>query len=528
MIGKFISLKQLLYTAPRFLIIMALAVVIAKPLNKEIYDNYYQRALFKVHTTDLNFLSDQLRNRFSFLLLMNDIVELQRVLDSNFGVFGFVITDCKTEQGACPGQRIVYSSSPDLNWRKFPSPEDLHKEPYIPLLGPDPLSAEGKHPVTQTSTPEVIGRLYIISNMPRSFDEDYGLWLSAPLKSIGAWRYYLKTMGFCLMGGFLTWLIVELSLGIRRIQLWNAREREYQLINNADSYLKMLEEKNYQLEEQNRFSTGQFETYLDRIKELEQREKDDSQYKSFTEAFIQEIEEARREQSVKLNEELHKTKQEMQLLREKIAEFEGASEKDKRGTYTALESAVKTQFSNAFEQKIVETISKSPKYLRGEWLTVHNFNVGAGKKSSQFADCIVISKECLVVIEAKNYVGTIDSDGDFENDKWVCRNSMGVREVASLWGDNPFHQVYEYSMSLMHIVKKRSQWNIAVFGVIAFPEGADLSVIGGQLGKFYRVTTADRLVAVLENIEAEARRSNRFGKRPSPQQIENLIRGRNV
>lgn len=513
---------------------MALSMAIAHPLNRENYNNYYNKTLFKVHTTDLNFLSDQLRTKLSYYLIMNDIVAMQQVLDSNFGVFGFVITDCPEEKEDCPGQRILYSSNPNLNWRKFPTPADLVKEPYVVLRGAIPLSPEPKgsgahaRAAGNADFGDIIGRLYFLSNIPHGFDEDYRQWFKEPFKDAGPWKYYLKTMQVCLLGGFLIWLILELSLGIRRMQVWNAKQREYELINNADNHLKLLEEKNYQLEEQNRYTSAQFEAYLDRIKELEQRVKDDYEYKKIAEDVINEIEKAKREQTVKLNEELDKTRQEMQILKARISEFEGASDKDKKETYNALEYAVKTKFSNAFEQKMFEYLYKSPKYLKGEWLLINSFNVAAGKNYSQFTDCIVVSKECLIVIEAKNYCGTIDSDGDVENDKWFCNNDMGKKQIDCLWGENPFHQVNEYCMSLMHIVKKRSGWNLSVYGVIAFQEGTDLSRIGNQIGRFYRVTTVDRMVGVLENIEAEARRSNKFGKRPSPLQVENLIRGRNV
>ena len=70
---------------------------------------------------------------------------------------------------------------------------------------------------------KIVGRLYVISNMPRNFEEDYGLWIESPFKDNGPWKDYLKTVKFCLLGGVLIWLIVELLLRIRRIQLWNAK-----------------------------------------------------------------------------------------------------------------------------------------------------------------------------------------------------------------------------------------------------------------------------------------------------------------
>ncbi len=162
----------------------------------------------------------------------------------------------------------------------------------------------------------------------------------------------------------------------------------------------------------------------------------------------------------------------------------------------------------------------------GDWRIINSFNVAAGKSHSQFTDCILISKDCLIVLEAKNYTGKIDAEGDFENDRWYAVKGTERLEVQSLWGDNPFHQVNEYCMSLLRMVQKRSSWNIPVYGVIVFPEGADLSLIVNQIGRFYRIATIDRLVAVLDIMEAEARRHNSFTKRPTPHQIENIIRGR--
>ncbi|SNB44824.1 nuclease-related domain-containing protein [Geobacter sp. DSM 9736] len=507
--------KFLLTALLRSIVFLLPAVLLAKPLAKEYYDQNYNKALFKVHTADLNFLSDQLRTRLSYYLLMNDIVALQNVLDSNFGMFGFVITDCTSTGRECPDQKILYSSSPNLEWRKFPTEKDLKKAQYILLEGATPVSATASSPV------QIIARLYVLKNLPMNFDEDYGEWLRSPFKNIGPWKQYRKIMAFCLLGGILVWMIVELLLRVRRIQMHNARQREHELISNAETNLKLLEEKNAQLEEQDRFTTKQFELYLDRIKELEQRVKNDIEYQQLTASMVKELEEAKREQQEKLTAELDQTKLEMDLLRNKIAALETVSR-------TPSSQPASTAHVNVLEQKLFEHVFRSPKHTRGDWRIINSFNVSAGKSHSQFTDCIVISKECLIVIEAKNYSGVIESDGDFANDKWHAVSGGERREILSLWGDNPYHQVNEYCMSLMRIVQKRGSWNIPVYGVIVFPAGTDLSRIGGQIGRFYRIATLDRLVATLENIEAAARRNNAFSKRPSPRQIENLIRGREI
>lgn len=513
--------RLLLNILLRFVVFISLSALIAKPVSREYYDNYYSTALLKIHTTDLNFFSDQLRTKLSYYLLMNDLVSLQRILDSNFGLFGFVITDCASPARDCPDQEIIHSSNPNLGWRRFPTPADLPGSHFITLHGAAPVSANSLEVAARPGP--IIGRLYMVTNIPLSFDEDYRLWLSTPFKNVGPWQHYLRTIEFCLLGGILLWLVVELLLRMRRIQLRNARQRELELMSNADNYLVMLEEKNAQLEEQEARTNRQFETYLSRMRELEQAVTNSEHHRELTESVIREIEAEKQAQLTRLTDELNQTQFEMEILRNKIAALDSVSRK---GAAPAGGEERKPAFTNIFEQKLFETLFRSPKYVRGDWRIINSFNVAAGKSHSQFTDCILISKDCLIVMEAKNYTGRIDADGDFENDRWYAMNGTGKLQVQSLWGDNPFHQVNEYCMSLLRLVQKRSNWNMPVYGVIVFPEGADLSVIGSQIGRFYRIVTIDRLVAVLDIIEGEARRHNAFTKRPTPHQIENVIRGR--
>ena len=80
-------------------------------------------------------------------------------------------------------------------------------------------------------------------------------------------------------------------------------------------------------------------------------------------------------------------------------------------------------------------------------------------------------------------------------------------------------------MALLTIIKSRSRWNFLLYGVVVFPQGTDISGIGGRIGKYYRITTLDRLVSALDTIDAEARRDSAHTKRPLPRQIEDLLRG---
>ena len=182
-----------------------------------------------------------------------------------------------------------------------------------------------------------------------------------------------------------------------------------------------------------------------------------------------------------------------------------------------------------FEQKIYETIQGSRQFQRGEWRLLNNFDVAPGRNYRQFTDFIVANGDALVILEAKYYVGTIESPGDFLNDIWIS-SSAQRKKIDCLWGENPYHQVNEYAMSLMKVLKQRSPWTFQIFAVIVFPDEADISRIGEHLGKFYRVTTIGRLLPLLDAIFGEARRfqASKSPKRPRPEQVEEMLRGRKI
>lgn len=513
-----IPLKQASHIAARLFVVILLSLLFARYINQKNYNDYYSKTLLKLHTDPrLNVMTTLLPLKISHLLLENDINQLQQLLDANSALFQLVVTDCRTGEKGCPGQRVLFATSPALSRKRITQPDELLIYPHKVLRVPN--GEQG----------EIIGRVYSISVVPASFAEDYHEWLRNPFKDYGPWKYYLTTMVYSLSGGFLFWIIVELFLKIRRMEKRSAAQREAVLIRNADGYLRQLEEKEHLLAEQERRTGTQFEAYIVKIKELERTLKHDIEYQKAAEALIRELEGEKGQQTLKFKEELERTNREKRSLQEEIAKYIRASGREKDEASRVLESAISPQFANVFEQQVFESIGGSPKYQRGEWLVLNHFDVAVGRNVSQFVDCVVINRECLTVIEAKSYAGAIDAEGDPENTPWLCRTGGDrVVPVKSSWGENPYHQVREYSMSLLGVVGKRSQWRLPVFAVIVFPEGTDISRIGERFGRYYRVTTLDKLPGVLEHIEAEARRENAFTKRPTPKQIENLIRGRSA
>jgi hypothetical protein len=528
-------LRQKLYLALRLIVLLFLSVLLANYLNQKNYNDFFNKTLLKLHTdTKISAKAENLPQKIEFLMLHNDAVNLQKLLDGNYALFGLVITDCKSEKKECPGQRALYSTDPKLIPDIDIIPNDLPEHPFTVLRKPSPellrnlgRPAPGIQQLLAMQRGDIIGRLYSISTIPASFAADYRMWRKHPFRDSGPWKDYRRTMGTCLLAGFLVWVAIELFLKIRRIERLSATQRERVLIANADKYMRQLEEKGSQIGEQEQRFDRQFAFYIEKIKTLEQTLRLDVVHQQETEAIIRELEEEKRQQSLKFKEELLKTNQEKSSLRDELERYRTASQKNKEEASRALESVIAPQFGNVFERSVFECISKHAKSRSGDWIVQAHFDVAPGKSSSQFIDSMVISKDCLMVVEAKNYTGIVEAEGDVENTPWHCLINQNRRaEIKSSWGKNPYHQVREYAMNLMRLVQRRSNWTMSVYGVVVFPAGADLTRLGERLGKYYRVTTVDHLVRVLENIQNEAHRENPFAKRPSPRQVEDVILGR--
>ncbi|NJD90881.1 MAG: NERD domain-containing protein, partial [Geobacter sp.] len=256
----------------------------------------------------------------------------------------------------------------------------------------------------------------------------------------------------------------------------------------------------------------------------------EEEYRELAESIIAELEQDREREAAHFSEELTSVRQDMEQLQLKIRDFEESTTLRREDSYRALEEAVRApNFSNAFEQKIFETITSSPLIAKGEWRLLSNYDVAPGRNYRQFTDFILFNRDAIIIIEAKYYVGLIDSPGDFLNDIWL---SVGTqrKKIDCLWGENPYHQINEYSMSLMKILKQRSPWTFQIFGVILFPDEADISRVGEHLGKFYRVARLGGFLPLAESIFAEARRfqAAKNPRRPQTEQVENMLRGRKI
>jgi hypothetical protein len=528
--------KVLIAILLRFAVLASIATIAAYPVFKHTYVTYFNRTVIKLHTLNISQLAAELTKTFSYHLEVEDLISLQQELNAQFGLFGFVITDCTQLEQACPEQKILFTSSNELPWKKYPAEKDLDGHPFSILQGAAPLVPDrfvrGRY-VQEVDAEgnvvgrQVLGRLYLISNLPHDFDEDFLNWLTQPFRDVGPHRIYLQTLGAFLLGALLISLSLELFLAKRRLKLKLARLRTEELRTKADSYMKQMEDKSQLLQEQQEYAMEQFAAYAARIKELESRLKDDNELQSLAEDIIVELEDASRQQRQQYEAAQEQAQQELQQLQSRLVEYEQAAAQKKEELGRQLETAFRPLFTNPFEQRVYDALATSPRAASGEWRIIPNFNVGIRKNFSQFTDCLVVTTDGVIVIEAKNYPGAIVADGDPENSKWFYHNPKR-REIRCPWGLNPFHQINHYCMSVLTLMNTRGRWKMPVFGVIVFPNQADLGFMGETMGSFYHLATIGKLVEKVEQLLIESRRSLPVGRRPTVQQVEDMLRGRHV
>ncbi len=236
----------------RFAITTSVACSVATVSNWIDYRSYWNGTIYSTQTVDFNILSHILPTKLSYVLQKGDVAELQKTIDSNYGFFGLVVTDCKTDNKDCLNQRFLYFSQSNRTWKKQLNLENLPQHPYDLLRNPPPLFAEGEYDSPHTkersatgknNTGQIIGRVYYIRGIPPSFLEDYLYWIQNPLNNSEAHKYYSLTMTIFLLGGCASWVVLEFVLYKRRIK---EELHEQALLQIHQQYKKLM----YQFKEQ--------------------------------------------------------------------------------------------------------------------------------------------------------------------------------------------------------------------------------------------------------------------------------------
>jgi FtsZ-binding cell division protein ZapB len=206
------------------------------------HKNYWEITIYRVQTVDFNILSNVLPSKLSTQLLTNDRKGLQSTLDSNYGLFGMILTDCKSDRIDCPQQKITYASkttvqtTPDGNQKLVPGsgypgiwakkftdidkPAQLLSGDFLLLRDPIPNNQEWKfessHAKERISSGlqnpgKIIGRVYLLRSNRPSFISEIQNWLQNPWKVSRSTLVYNAITGTALLTGIIVWLLSELA-----------------------------------------------------------------------------------------------------------------------------------------------------------------------------------------------------------------------------------------------------------------------------------------------------------------------------
>jgi mRNA-degrading endonuclease RelE of RelBE toxin-antitoxin system len=199
----------------RGLSVLALSLGTALGVIYTGHKSYWEGTIHRTQTVDFNILSNLLSTKLSLLLprslsSKSDRSDIQQAIDSNYGLFGIIVTNCSVENVLCPNQKILFASQSTVkeegNGRQKIIPKNENKyaknwitelekdknmdralahSPYILLRDPPPTSQEWgfKSPrndekvYLKKSKGNIIGRVYLVRAVMPSFYGEMQNWL---------------------------------------------------------------------------------------------------------------------------------------------------------------------------------------------------------------------------------------------------------------------------------------------------------------------------------------------------------------
>jgi len=211
------------------------AFIIWVVLCSKHYDSYWIGTIHRVQTVDFNMLHHTLPATLSYLVMTGQDESIQRVLDSNYGLFGMVVTDPK-------GENIVYKTEKNykdrMKWQPLLNIDFLNKtqlekgvEHFDVLTDPPPTHVQWANESPRDASDKeiapqpkgrVIGRVYYVREPPPEFWSDVmGAMGSNWFEMSGSKRgYVLQTLNI-LAGS----MVVILTMLLRKQALVN-KEKE--------------------------------------------------------------------------------------------------------------------------------------------------------------------------------------------------------------------------------------------------------------------------------------------------------------
>lgn len=247
----------------RFAAIFSTAFGISIIINQANHRGYWNGTIYRVQTVDFNILSHTLPTKLSYALVEDEISEIQRTLDSNYGLFGMVVTDCETELINCPGQKILYTSNSSSSWKRLLDEKGVNylaeiNAPFDVLRNPPPLFSAGGFDSSRDDTwkskivnneGQIIGRVYYVRGVPPKFWESYWRWIrriprGSLFRDSGTYKYFTLTGLICLLGAILIGFIIELFL-------FRYRRSQQALILAKQEVNKLYDDRNKSLSHHN-------------------------------------------------------------------------------------------------------------------------------------------------------------------------------------------------------------------------------------------------------------------------------------
>jgi hypothetical protein len=280
---------------------------------------YWETTIFQVQTVDFNILAHTLPTTLSLALVRKDWVTIQKVLDSNYSLFGLVVTDPEGKKIlAMSKSKVVHDN---FGWQRklLEQPNSLQGHPYSYLVYPPPITPQISYASPYVKNPEplqkppgkIIGRIYYIRGIPPSIWEDLQMWMSKYFwAERDAFPLYSNTLLLTASLLVLTILLTEMIIHLKQQEV-NQKQKDYeQLAQQCEQLAEQLS------------SEQQLNVYLK--EELSCTRESLASLTALKAQYSQELETSRQEKR-RLEEALEDISRDNRLLRER---YEQISQKE--------------------------------------------------------------------------------------------------------------------------------------------------------------------------------------------------------
>jgi len=213
----------------RFVAITTVFLITGGFLIERGHKAYWKTTIFQVQTVDFNILAHTLPTTLSLALLRKDWATIQKILDSNYSLFGLVVTDPEGKKILAMSNSKVVSDNFAWQRKLVEQPSFLQNHPYNYLVDPPPMTAQISYASPYVKDPEplqkphgkIIGRIYYIRGTPPSLIEDLQMWIPENFwAERDAFPLYSNTLLLTVSLLILTFLLAEIIV--------NLKQREYE------------------------------------------------------------------------------------------------------------------------------------------------------------------------------------------------------------------------------------------------------------------------------------------------------------